>query len=88
MAPLWELNEKGEKYMIRIEELHKIAFIYLFIGKGEKKLLNTILTFLFIIFLLTSFSSSRAAVLSLHSVTSNVTRIISIMIVIAELEKH
>ena len=34
MAPLWELNEKGEKYMIRIEELHKIAFIYR--HRGEK----------------------------------------------------
>lgn len=34
MAALWELNENGEKYTIRIEELHKIAFIYW--QRGEK----------------------------------------------------
>lgn len=66
MAPLWELNENGEKYTIRIEELHKIAFIYWQRGEKATKYHPNIPLYHF---LSTSFSSSRAAVLSLYRVT-------------------
>lgn len=67
MAPLWELNENGKKYKIRIEEPHKIAFIYW--QKGEKATKHHPNVPLYHLLLTSPFSALRAAVLSLYNGT-------------------
>lgn len=67
MALLWGLSENGEKYKIRIEEPHKIAFIYW--QRGEKATKHHPDVPLFQCLSTSPFSSLRTAVLPLHNVT-------------------
>lgn len=67
MAPLWEPNENGKKYKIRIEEPHKIAFIYW--QRGEQATKHHPNVPLYHLLPAAPSSSLRTAVPSLYNVT-------------------